>query len=564
MIADLQKKRSECVNLHRRHADSSCDETRMRGRSFKNIGEIQNTGSDSELSEVYHNAESKNGVPGLRVGLQADDDNSSRQQGQKPEERTEEIQEQADLLSKRPSFAAGKNQRDGRRSFPDKSAHEWPSLDESGLASSVKRLGFETTPDKASYRRHGVVDQEHRDDERIHTSSRGTRHPSGDRRVGFRMGGLVGNQEWKRTRNAKIWGEIYSRRSKASHQLQRVASGQVPTTKLSKSAHEQGFGRGNRQHDYNLGIEKVWSSNTCAKPTGYGGLENYARSKLRNTSDTCGRSGQCGGRRGIPTAMVASGLETSSNNFSTGRRKMGPALDRCFRHTGEPANQPIRMLATEPRLHMGQFDEPPLGQRTRVGQSPILDDRKDIGEGEARRINNYIGSTAMVRTIMVPGIDAYDDRSADDYSSPSSFLYQTPANKRRRKQPRSNVDDDRVLSLRKCFEAAGMGETAIEQFFKCWSKSTITSYGCAWAKWRDFAEEQNCSKLDPPGHVFSNWVSSLITEKLSQVTVEKYVMVTAQAIRLASRKQHYSELNRKLIKAAGKINRPKQRKYQRI
>ena len=39
------------------------------------------------------------------------------------------------------------------------------------------------------------------------------------------------------------------------------------------------------------------------------------------------------------------------------------------------------------------------------------------------------------------------------------------------------------------------------------------------------------------------------------------MIVVAQAIRLATGKQHFSELNKKLITAAGKFNKPKSRKY---
>jgi len=61
--------------------------------------------------------------------------------------------------------------------------------------------------------------------------------------------------------------------------------------------------------------------------------------------------------------------------------------------------------------------------------------------------------------------------------------------------------------------------------------------------------------------LFSEWLSFLIEDGLAEGTVQKYASIVAQAIRLMCGKNHYGEITQKFLKAAGKINTPKKKKY---
>jgi len=210
---------------------------------------------------------------------------------------------------------------------------------------------------------------------------------------------------------------------------------------------------------------------------------------------------------------------------------------------------------------MGQCNGLQVERRKRMGEPSLFDDKQNSGQSKSRKIDHHHGSASLVRSTMVPNTVSVDDRfpvcatSSQPNFSQANFP-RTP------EMPR--MDNSRLAFIRSSLETAGLSEQAVDNFFKCWSESSHTDYENAWTRWVKFAQDRKGNPGDPPSHLFSEWTSELIDAGLGQSTVQKYASIVAQTIRLATGKNHYGELTQKFLKAAGKINTPKGKKYQTI
>jgi hypothetical protein len=204
---------------------------------------------------------------------------------------------------------------------------------------------------------------------------------------------------------------------------------------------------------------------------------------------------------------------------------------------------------------MDRLHEPELGGREPLHFSSLLNVGSNLAEGRGRESDGDNHRSLLARAAMVPKTSGHEHSSSAASSSGAAKEPLSASNDAGGTGP--SLADPRLAGIREILQEKVDGST-IDAAFRAWEPGTIRNYSSHWAKWVGHCDANGQPPFVVNHLALANWLGQLVLSKsLGESTISSAATVVTSTWELIN---DPAVLISKIKKAAGKINKPTQKK----